>query len=186
MAATSSFNDLLAAAKDRSLPPVERWNPHRSGAIDIRIAADGDWFHEGALVKRFAIAKLFATILRLDDGDYYLVTPVEKLRIRVDDAPFVAVDMESDGEGSERRLLFRTNVGDVVLADSEHPITVTKSSSGPRPYVEVRRGLRALISRSVYYRLVALADLESDGEVSIWSAGQRFVLGTCAAEDRAD
>ena len=177
-----AFDELLAAARNRSLPPVERWNPPRVGEIDIRIAANGDWFHEGVLIKRFAIAKVFATILRVDEGQHYLVTPAEKLRIQVDDAPFVAIDMDSDGEGAGRRLVFTTNVGDIVLAGADHPITVTVSNGEPRPYVEVRRGLQALVARSVFYRLVALAEVDASGEMSVWSNAQRFVLGTCVDE----
>ena len=178
MAAPSVFDDLLAAARNRSLAPVERWNPARVGEIDIRIAANGDWYHDGTLIKRFAIAKLFATILRRDAGQYFLVTPAEKLRIRVDDAPFLAIDMESDGQGDARRLLFTTNVGDVVLADAAHPLTVVTQRDGePRPYVEVRRGLTALIARSVFYRLVELAELDEKGAASVCSAGARFELG---------
>ena len=113
-----------------------------------------------------------------DDGQYFLVTPAEKLRIRVDDAPFLAIDMESDGQGDARRLLFTTNVGDVVLADAAHPLTVVTQPNGePRPYVEVRDGLTALIARSVFYRLVELADVDENGAASISSAGARFVLG---------
>ena len=176
-AGVGAFNELLAAAKNRKLPPVDDWRPQRSGSIDIRIAANGDWYHEGALIKRFAIAKLFAGILRLDDGVFYLVTPAEKLRIQVDDAPFVATGMEADGEGETARVLFTTNVGDTVLADAEHPITVEQRAGWPRPYVEVRRGLRALIARPVFYRLVELASVDASGEVCVWSAGARFALG---------
>ena len=172
----SAFDDLLAAAQDRRLPPVERWQPAQSGHIDIRIASNGDWYHEGALVKRFAIAKLFATILRLEEDGYYLVTPAEKLRIQVDDAPFVAMDMETTGAGRTRRIVFSTNVGDAVLAAAAHPIVVEDRAGEPRPYVEVRNGLRALLSRAVFYRLVDLAD-ESNGQLVVWSAGARFVLG---------
>ena len=173
----SPLQTLLDAARDRSLPPVERWNPPRQGEIDIRIAANGDWYHEGGLIRRFAIAKLFATVLRVDDGEHYLVTPAEKLRIRVDDAPFLATDMETDGEGKARRILFTTNVGDVVLADADHPVVVEDREGEPRPYVEVRRGLRALITRSVFYRLVDLACEGPDGEYFVSSGGTRFVLG---------
>ena len=173
----SPFQELLKAARDRHLPPVEQWNPARVGVIDIRIAANGDWYHEGDPIRRFRIAKLFATILRLDDGEHFLVTPAEKLKIRVDDAPFIATDMESEGEGRARRILFTTNVDDVVLADAEHPIVVEDRDGEPRPYVEVRSGLRALIARSVFYRLVDLAHEEPDGQFSVWSAGARFVLG---------
>ena len=177
---TSTLQTLLDAAHDRSLPPVERWNPPREGEIDIRSAANGDWYHEGGLIRRFAIAKLFATILRVDDGAHFLVTPAEKLRIRVDDAPFVATDMETDGEEKARRILFTTNVEDVVLVDADHPIVVEDRRGEPRPYVEVRRGLRALIARSVFYRLVDLACEGPDGEFGVWSSGTRFALGRCS------
>ena len=156
---------------------MERWRPPGQGEIDIRIAANGDWYHEGDLIKRFAITKLFATILRVDDGDHFLVTPSEKLRIRVDDAPFLATDMETDGEGRARRVLFTTNVDDVVLADAEHPIIVEDRNGEPRPYVIVRRGLRALIARSVFYRRADLAEEGPDGSFGVWSSGTWFVLG---------
>lgn len=175
--AASPFQALLDAAHDRRLPPVQQWNPPQAGEIDIRIAANGDWYHEGELIKRLAISKVFSTILRLDEGQHFLVTPVEKLRIRVDDAPFLAIDMETEGEGRARRVLFTTNMGDVVLVDAEHPILVEERDGQPRPYVEVRCGLRALIARSVFYRLVDLADEEANGEFSVWSDGTRFVLG---------
>ena len=172
----SAFEELLKVARDRSLPPVERWQPARVGDIDIRIVANGDWFHEGALVKRFAIARLFATILRVENGEHFLVTPAEKLRIRVDDAPFIATDFETEGEGAKRRIVFAINVGDAVLVDAEHPIVVEDRDGEPRPYVHVRDSLRALIARPAFYRLVDLAE-EADGEVEVWSAGERFVLG---------
>ena len=174
----SAFQSLLDAARDRTLPPVERWHPSRVGEIDIRIAANGDWYHEGGLIRRFALAKLFAGILRMDDGEHFLVTPAEKLKIRVDDAPFLATDMETDGEGRARRILFKTNVEDVVPADAEHPIVVEDRNGEPRPYVVVRRGLRALIARSVYYRLADLAEEGNDGRFGVWSNGTRFVLGS--------
>ena len=173
----SPFKALLDTARDRSLPPVERWSPTRVGEIDIRIAANGDWYHEGDLIRRFAIAKVFSSILRLDDGEHFLVTPGEKLKVRVDDAPFIATDMETQGGGRARRILFKTNVDDVVLADADHPIVVEDRNGEPRPYIEVRRGLRALITRSVFYRLVDLATEGADGEFSVWSGGARFVLG---------
>ena len=173
----SGFQDLLAAAKDRKLPPVSRWQPARTGEIDIRIAANGDWYHEGAVVERCAIVRLFATILRVEEGGYYLVTPVEKLRIQVDDAPFIATNMETEGAGERRRILFATNVGDMVVADAAHPIVVASRSGEPRPYVAVRDGLDALIARSVYYRLVECAKVDANGEASVWSDGERFVLG---------
>ena len=177
----SAFDELLAVARDRSLPPVADWQPQRTGEIDIRIASNGDWYHEGTLVKRFAIARLFATILRVDDGAHYLVTPVEKLRIEVEDAPFIATDFETDGEDEQRRIVFAINVGDAVLADAAHPITVEGPVDAPRPYVLVRDGLRARIARAPFYRLVDLAE-EAAGEVAVWSAGTCFVLGPAEAE----
>ena len=175
--ADNPFNRLLEVAKSRRLPPVHLWQPERVGSIDIRIAADGTWYHEGVAIRRIAIARVFSTILRLDNGQHYLVTPAEKLAIEVEDAPFIAVDMESSGEGRERRLAFATNLDDAVQADAEHPVTVEGTPAEPRPYVEVRDGLRALIARSVFYRLVDIAETEANGEVSIWSAGTRFPLG---------
>ena len=176
-----AFEDLLAAAKARRMPPVERWHPPRVGTIDIRIAANGEWFHEGAPIRRLAIVKLFATVLRLDDGAYYLVTPAEKLRITVEDAPFLAIGMESNGAGSAQRVLFNTNVGDAVVADAAHPITVEERGGQPRPYVEVRRGLRALITRSMFYHLAELTHQGPDGDISLWSGGSLFILGASAS-----
>ena len=172
----SAFDALMKAAGDRKLPPVDQWQPQRVGDIDIRIGSDGRWFHEGTEIKRQRLVDLFATILRRDNDGHCLVTPAEKLRIRVDDAPFVAVDMESAGDGRKRRLILTTNVGDHVLVDAAHPIAVEDNQGEPRPYVEVRDGLRALIARSVFYRLVELGEVR-DGMLEVWSSGTRFVLG---------
>ena len=172
----SAFDALMAAARDKKLPPVDQWRPERVGEIDIVIAADGRWFHDGSQIKRQRLVALFATILRLDDDGFCLVTPVEKLRIRVEDAPFLAIDMEVHGEGQARRLLFTTNVGDHVLADADHRIEVPEIDGAPRPYVEVRGGLKALIARSVFYRLVDLGHVSGE-QLEVWSAGTRFVLG---------
>ena len=173
---SNAFRALLDAAGDRKLPPVHAWRPERVGDIDIRIAPDGRWFHEGAEIRRERLVALFSTVLRLDDDGYCLVTPAEKLRIVVEDAPFLAVDMESDGAGRSRRLIFVTNVGDHVLADAAHPIEVEERGREPRPYVTVRRRLRARLTRSVFYRLVDLGT-PAGGELEVWSAGSRFVLG---------
>lgn len=171
-----AFGTLLKATADRKLPPVGQWHPERIGDIDIRINAEGRWFHEGTEIKRHRLVELFATVLRRDPDGFCLVTPAEKLRIQVDDAPFIAIDMESDGEGRERRLVLATNVGDHVLVDAAHPITVHDNEGEPRPYVEVRDGLQALIARSVFYRLVDLGEVRN-GCVEVWSCGTRFVLG---------
>lgn len=163
----------------RKLPPVHKWNPPLSGELDMRIARDGTWHYLGSPIGRMGLVRLFAGILSRDpDGEYYLVTPVEKVRIRVDDAPFVAVAMEAEGTGRDQRLKFRTNIGDEVVADPEHPIRVeTDPRTGqPAPYVLVRDRLEALIARSVFYDLVDLAE-EDGGGLGVWSGGCLFVLG---------
>jgi uncharacterized protein len=175
-AVESLFDQLAALAADRRRPPVGSWQPARTGRIDIRIAADGSWYHDGGPIRRPALVKLFASILRRDPDGYCLVTPAEKLLIEVEDVPFIAVDMEVKGEGTKQSLLFLTNVDDCSIADVAHPIRVADDAAGPRPYVMVRDGLEARISRPVYYRLVALA-AEEGAEVAVYSEGARFVLG---------
>ena len=170
------FDELTALGAARKLPPVHSWHPDRTGSIDIRIARDGTWYHEGDPIVRQPLVDLFATILRKDPDGYCLVTPAEKLLIEVEDAPFQAIDVEVKGEGAEQQLLFSINVGDFVLADEAHPISVEGAPEHPRPYLEVRDGLRALLSRSVYSRLTELAEEDEDG----WwltSTGARFRLG---------
>jgi len=123
------------------------------------------------------MVRLFSTILRREpDGSYVLVTPVEKLSIEVEDAPFVAVEMKTEGEGDGRRLAFRLNTGDLVIADAAHPLRVIERADGPHPYVTVRDGLEALIARPVYYELANLA-LDEDGDPpGLWSEGRFFAL----------
>ncbi len=170
------------AASGRALPPVERWNPAHCGEIDIRIARDGTWFHQGTPIARPELVRLFSTILRRDGADYVLVTPGEKMRIRVDDAPFLAVLMEARGEGRRQVLTFLTNVGDETVAGRDNPIRVeTHPATGePAPYVHVRRGLEARIARAVFYQLADLAvpgDGEQAGLLGVWSGGVFFALG---------
>jgi hypothetical protein len=157
------------------------------GDIDIRIAADGTWFHEGGPIGRKNLVKLFASVLERDEaGDYWLATPVERARIRVDDAPFVAVEMQSAGSGRDQRLTFRTNIDSEVTADSEHPLTFRPRPGGePAPYLSLGDGLSALAIRSVYYELVALGVTEErDGEeqFGVWSAGDFFGFGAAPAD----
>ncbi|GJE57662.1 MULTISPECIES: DUF1285 domain-containing protein [Methylobacterium] len=177
----SALGRLGAALGDlptRGLPPVELWHPKHCGTIDIRIAADGTWFHEGAPIRRPALVKLFSTILRREpDGSTVLVTPAERMTIRVDDAPFVAVEMAVDGEGELRRIGFRTNVDDLVPLDDDHPIRFEQDGSGGfKPYVKVRGGLWALLTRALTYDLVDLAEeREIDGRDWLGlAAGGRF------------
>lgn len=159
------------------------WNPPFCGDIDMRIACDGSWFHDGEPIRRPAMVNLFASVLkREDDGDYYLVTPVEKVRIQVEDCPFVAILMETEGEGKSRSLVFTTNTGESIAADSEHPIMVDEAadSGEPHPVVHVRDGLNALINRAVFYRLVELAEqqeLAEDIVTGVWSNDCFFELG---------
>lgn len=152
----------------------------------MRIARDGTWFYRGSPIGRKPLVKLFSTVLRRENGEYWLVTPVERGRILVDDAPFVAVEVEAEGSGAESRLVFRTNVDERVIADRQHPIRVDHDpeSGGPVPYVTVRDGLEARILRSVYYHLVELgefAELDGVEQLGVWSGGAFFPLGPVEA-----
>ncbi|WP_374572916.1 DUF1285 domain-containing protein [Phenylobacterium sp.] len=185
--ATSGLDGVIATAKaqapGRGLPPVHLWNPARSGEIDIVIRRDGRWIHEGAAINREALVRLFSTVLRKDPDGYWLVTPVEKMRIRVEDAPFIAVRVDRAPDGT---LRFATNVGDEVEAGPEDMIRVeTDPATGePRPYLHVRRGLEALIARPVFYELVEMAE-EREGpdgpRLGVSSQGQWFDLGAAEA-----
>lgn len=172
---------LFGLAGANRLPPVQQWNPAHCGSIDMRIARDGQWFYRGTPILRPAMVKLFAGVLRREpDGSFCLVTPVEKLTITVEDAPFMAVELAVEGRGREQRLVLRTNVDDVVGVDAEHPIRVATDlpSGEPRPYVLVRDGLEALIGRSVFYELAELAEPAETPEAwGVWSAGRFFPLG---------
>ena len=176
------FDNVLAEAqnaiKRRGVAPVEKWNPDYCGEMDMRIAADGTWFHEGTPIGRKPLVRLFSTVLRKDeDGKHYLVTPVEKIGIEVEDAPFLAVEVAVEGEGADARLSFRTNVDDVVTADKHHPIRVVldPETQEPSPYVLVRGRLEAKIVRPVFYELVELAQ-DKDGEFGVWSGGEFFAF----------
>ncbi|WGH80111.1 DUF1285 domain-containing protein [Jannaschia ovalis] len=170
---TPSAENLLAAARgQKGPPPVHLWNPPYCGEIDIVIKRDGTWIHEGTPIGRTGLVRLFASILKKEDGRHYLVTPVEKVGLQVEDAPFVAVDFEADAD----RIVFTTNVGDVVEAGPEHPIRVEHGADGePSPYVEVRAGLEALIDRKSFYRLVEIGE-ERGGQFGLASGGAFFPI----------
>ncbi|MBL4787827.1 MAG: DUF1285 domain-containing protein [Kordiimonadaceae bacterium] len=181
-----SLEALMKQVSDQKFPPVDKWNPDFCGDIDMRIAVDGTWFYMGTPITRRRMVKLFASVLRKDDdGKTYLVTPVEKIGITIEDAPFVAVSVENVGEGDARALSFTTNIGDTVIAGEANPIRVEENAETgePRPYILVRGNLEALISRSVFYELVAGAN-EVEGpdgmELVIESSGACFSLGTWA------
>lgn len=171
-----------AARKGKGLPPVHLWNPPFCGDLDMRIARDGTWYYEGTPIGRPALVRLFASILKLEEGRYYLVTPVEKVGITVEDAPFVAVDVQvSDAGSSQQTLSFETNVGDRAVAGKDHPLRVIRDAQTgePSPYVMIRAGLEALIDRKTFYRLVDLGthqDIEGASWFGLWSGGQFFPM----------
>lgn len=172
-----SLADIARMAEEEKLPPVERWNPDHCGDSDMRIARDGTWYHQGSPIGRQAMVRLFSTILRREpDGGFVLVTPVEKLSIAVEDAPFVAVELKSEGEGEARSLAFRLNTGDLVVAGPDRPLRVETRVDGPHPYLRVRGGLDALVARPVYYELVELALAEGREPPGLWSGGAFFPL----------
>ncbi|MFN3869348.1 MAG: DUF1285 domain-containing protein [Hyphomicrobiaceae bacterium] len=166
----------------RGLPPVERWNPPYCGDVGLAIAADGTWTYGGSPIRREGLVKLFASVLRRDeDGRHYLVTPVEKVDVRVADAPFLAVDMDviAGGDGADTQVIVvATNIGDVVRIGPEHPLRfdVEASSGGLKPYVLVRGRLEARFTRSLAYDLALLAAQDGDGTTSIRSGGATFRL----------
>lgn len=165
------------AASKGGLPPVDKWNPPFCGDLDMRIARDGTWFYMGTPIGRPELARLFSTIIRKDGDDYFLVTPVEKVGITVDDAPFVAVDFERVGDD----LLFTTNMGDEALAGPDHPIRVERDpdTGEPSPYINIRRNLEALIDRKSFYRLVEIgthAEHEGAQWFGLTSGGQFFPI----------
>ncbi|MFK7868079.1 MAG: DUF1285 domain-containing protein [Roseobacter sp.] len=172
----------ITATKSRGLPPVHLWNPPFCGNLDMRIARDGTWFYEGTPIGRPGLVKLFSSILKKEGEDFFLVTPVEKVGIQVDDAPFLAVDFDAEGAGAAQQIQFETQVGDRFPADAEHAIRVERDpdTGEPSPYVHVRAGLEALIDRKSFYRLVDLGQ-EHDGWFGVWSGGAFF--GIIPAEE---
>lgn len=170
-----SLAEAARAAQGKGLPPVDKWNPEFCGDLDMRIARDGTWFYLGTPIGRHELVKLFSTILKREGEDYFLVTPVEKVGITVDDAPFVAVDFEPEGAGEAQSLIFETNVGDKVLAGPANPIRVVRDAETgePSPYVLVRANLEALIDRKSFYRLVERGAHHA-GWFGVWSDGAFF------------
>lgn len=169
-----------AARAGKGLPPVERWNPPFCGDIDMEIARDGTWFYMGTPIGRAPLVQLFSTVLRKDeDGKTYLVTPVERVGIRVVDAPFIAVEVNVSGQGEDQVVTFRTNVGDVVEAGPEHPLRFVDEAEtgGLKPYVLVRGRLEALVARPVMYELVGHGEeivVDGTAMFALRSRGQVF------------
>jgi uncharacterized protein len=164
--------DLVAA---RKLPPVESWAPEHSGDSDMRIAADGKWYHQGGEITRPAMVRAFSSLLRREsDGGYSLVTPQQKLSIEVKDAPFVAVELQSEGTDALRSLAFRLNSDDLVVAGPGHAIEARNGLI----YLHVRNGLWARLARPVYYELAEIALAENADAPCVWSNGERFAIGS--------
>ncbi len=180
-----SLSQAARAASGKGLPPVHLWNPPFCGDLDMRIARDGTWFYLGTPIGRFELVKLFSSILKREGDSYFLVTPVEKVGITVDDAPFVAVDFTVTGSGPAQSLTFETHVGDHATAGPDHPIRVIRDAGTgePSPYIEIRAGLEALIDRKSFYRLIELCTHEHHAGESwfgLWSGGSFFpVIPSC-------
>jgi len=167
--------------KKKGHPPVHLWDPPFCGDLDMRIARDGTWYYLGTPIGRFELVKLFSSIIRKDEDKYFLVTPTEKVGIKVDDAPFVAVDFSTIGEGSNQTLIFETHVGDKVQLNKENSLRVLidKNSGEPKPYVHIRSGLEALIDRKSFYRLIEICSTNTKNKkewFGLWSNKNFFPI----------
>ena len=172
-----SLANLAQLIGERTHPPVDRWNPDHCGQSDMRIAADGTWFHMGTPITRPAMVRLFSTVLRREpDGSHVLVTPVERLSIEVEVTAFRAIAMTSEGQGDKRRIAFELDSGDAVILGPDHPLTMADDGHGPSPRIAVRHGLEALLARPLYYELAEIALAEGHDPTGIWSDGAFFAL----------
>lgn len=165
---------MVAEIKTRGPAPVHLWDPPFCGDIDMEIRRDGNWVHEGRVVRRPAMVRLFASILKKENDRHYLVTPVEKVGIRVEDCPFLVVDMDVSGAGRQQRISFTTNTDEQFPLDSEHPLRLDGDEQEPHPVVQVRGGLEGLVSRAVFYRLVELLEEDENGRPGLFSHGHFF------------
>jgi hypothetical protein len=185
---TPNLDGLTTAARDaaagraagKGLPPVHLWNPPFCGDLDMRIAGDGTWFYQGTPIGRPALVRLFSTILKREDGKHFLVTPVEKVGIRVDDAPFLAVEMLKQDDRRGRSLRFRTNVDDWVNCDAAHRLRFEAAAEGGlTPYLHVRADLWAKVTRALYYDLVDMGEervVDGHAMFGVVSAGEFFAM----------
>jgi len=166
---SDSIVQAAMSASKKGPPPVHLWNPPFCGDLDMRIARDGTWFYLGTPIGRAPLVKLFSSIIRKDGDDYFLVTPIEKVGIIVDDAPFVAVDFDVENIGLNQIINFRTHVGDEAIARKDNPIRVVrdKETGEPSPYILIRKNLEALIDRKSFYRLIELGSIQ-DFEGTNW------------------
>jgi len=181
------FEGMITGTSERRLPPVESWHPPYCGDIGLKIRGDGVWLYRDGPICRSSLVELFASVLRKDaDGRTYLVTPEEKVDVAVEDAPFLAVDMEVRGAGRAQQIVFRTNVDDVVICGPEHPLRFAEQQPGGglKPYVLVRGGLEALLTRALLHDLVALAVEEERADkrvAGVWSGGSFFAFAAVDA-----
>ena len=178
--------DAVKTASAKGPPPVHLWDPAYCGEIDIRIAADGTWFYLGTPIRRPALVKLFASILKREGERYFLVTPVEKCGIVVDDAPFMAVELQVDDREAGRQLCFRTNVDDWVACGARHPLRFEPETAtgGLKPYVHIRRNLWAKVTRAVFYDLVDLGEARAIAGTLMFgvaSAGQFYAMAPASS-----
>ncbi|OUR92549.1 hypothetical protein A9Q81_16530 [Gammaproteobacteria bacterium 42_54_T18] len=179
------LDDIKNNNLQKDLPPVDEWHPEHCGDSEICIRRDGTWTHQGDPFKREKLVKMFSRIIRLDrDGEYYLVTPVEKMLLTVEDVPFLVVGFELVVSEGVQRIVFETSLGDQVVVDAEHPMTVQtlndEPAPYPAPYVVIRKNLKARIARSVFYQLIDVAVSEQQGVENVLfleSSGERFELG---------
>jgi uncharacterized protein len=171
--ATLSLAQIVELVEQRKLPSVEQWHPEKSGDSEMRITADGRWYHQGGEITRPAMVRAFSTLLRQDEDGYWLFTPQEKLSIVVEDAPFLAVEVQSQGTGEQGTLAFRLNTDDLVIAGPDHSIELR-----PLPYLHVRGGLWAKLARPVYYEIAEYALDEGHNPPGIWSSGVFFPIGS--------
>ena len=179
---------LLEGQASKGPAPVEKWDPPYCGDIGMRIRADGVWLYQGSPIGRMPLVKLFAGVLRKDpDGKHYLVTPAEKVDVAVEDAPFLAVEMEVRGSGRTQSLTFRTNVDDIAEAGPAHPLwfVIEPGSGGLKPYLLVRGRLEALVTRALYYDLVELAVTDEKLGLGLWSGGVFFPMRDAQVGGRA-
>ncbi len=169
-----NLDEIAHLVAARKLPPVNNWHPEKSGDSEMRIAADGRWYHQGGEITRPAMIRAFSSLLCRDaDGSHWLVTPQEKLSIVVDDAPLLAVELQSEGKGQSRKLAFRLNTDDLVIVDADHMIALRSAL----PYLHVRDGLWAKLTRPVYYELAELALADNPDAPGVWSNGSFFPIG---------
>jgi hypothetical protein len=184
-AGTKALESLASALGKGKHPPVEKWNPPFCGDLDMRIATDGTWFYLGTPIGRPALVRLFASVIKREEGRYFLVTPVEKVGIRVEDAPFLAVEMEIENRGPKQSLIFRTNVDDVVRCDADHGLRFEPEADtgGLRPYLHVRRDLWAKVTRALFFDLVAIGEVREEGGRRMFGVASRGEFFAMAPEE---